>query len=257
MGVALPEVDRSLPKNQRFKEMPKHSKRFSTVAKRVDRNQIYSLKEAISLVKENATAKFDESVDIAVRLGVDPRKADQNIRGTVSLPHGSGKSVRVLVITKEGGHAEAEAAGADFVGYQDMLEKIQGGWTDFDVLIASPDVMGDLGKLGRILGPRGLMPNPKAGTVTNDVATAVGEVKAGKIEFRVDKTGVVHASIGKASFDHQKIAENIRAFIGTIMQAKPQSAKGRYLKGVTLSSTMGPGVVLDASHISDPDEVAA
>lgn len=237
--------------------MPKHSKRFSTVAKRVDRNHAYSLKEAITLVKENATAKFDESVDIAVRLGVDPRKADQNIRGTVSLPHGSGKSVRVLVITKEGAHAEATEAGADYVGYQDMLEKIQGGWTDFDVLIASPDVMGDLGKLGRILGPRGLMPNPKAGTVTNDIGTAVTEVKAGKIEFRVDKTGVVHASIGKASFEHQKIADNVRAFMSTIMQSKPQSAKGRYVKGITLSSTMGPGIVIDAAHVADAEEVAA
>ena len=237
--------------------MSKHSKRYHIIAKRVEPNHAYPLRDAIQLIKENATAKFDESVDIAVRLGVDPRKADQNIRGTVSLPHGSGKSVRVLVVTKEAAHVEATDAGADFVGYKDMLEKIQGGWTDFDVLVASPDVMGDLGKLGRILGPRGLMPNPKAGTVTSDIATAVKEVKAGKIEFRVDKTGVVHASIGKASFDQQKIAENVRAFMNTIVQARPQRAKGRYIKGVTISSTMGPGVTIDASHISDPDEVAA
>ena len=237
--------------------MSKHSKRFSTIAKRVDRSNAYALNEAINLVKENATAKFDESVDLAVRLGVDPRKADQNIRGTVSLPHGSGKSVRVLVVTKEAGHAEATEAGADFVGYQDVLEKIGEGWTDFDVLVASPDVMGDLGKLGRILGPRGLMPNPKAGTVTKDIANAVQEVKAGKIEFRVDKTGVIHASVGKASFDHQKIADNVRAFMETIVRARPQSAKGRYIKGVTISSTMGPGVALDAAHIGDAEEVAA
>jgi large subunit ribosomal protein L1 len=231
--------------------MPKQSKRFSTISKGVDRESLYALKDGISRLKENATAKFDESVDIAVRLGVDPRKADQNIRGTVSLPHGSGKSVRVLVVAREGQHEEARQAGADFVGYTDVLEKISGGWTDFDVVIAAPDVMGDLGKLGRILGPRGLMPNPKAGTVTADIATAVSEVKAGKIEFRVDKTGVVHASVGKASFDQSKLAENIRAFMNTINAAKPQSSKGKYVKSVTISSTMGPGIPIDAAKMAE------
>lgn len=237
--------------------MSKHSKRFNAVAKKVDQAQSYSLNEAIGLVKGNATAKFDESVDIAVRLGVDPRKADQNVRGTVSLPHGSGKSVRVLVVTKEAQQQSARDAGADFVGYEDVLERIQGGWTDYDVVIASPDVMADLGKLGRILGPRGLMPNPKAGTVTPDIATAVGEVKAGKIEFRVDKTGVVHASIGKASFDPDKLMDNARAFLNTIVQVKPQTAKGKYIKGITLSSTMGPGVRVEPSHVSDSEKAAA
>lgn len=237
--------------------MSKHSKRFIAVAKKVDQSLSYSLNEAIGLVKGNATAKFDESVDIAVRLGVDPRKADQNVRGTVSLPHGSGKSVRVLVVTKEGQQQDARDAGADFVGYEDVLERIQGGWTDYDVVIASPDVMADLGKLGRILGPRGLMPNPKAGTVTPDLATAVREVKAGKIEFRVDKTGVVHASIGKASFGPDQLVDNARAFLNTIVQVKPQTSKGKYIKGITLSSTMGPGIHVEPSYVSDADKAAA
>ena len=237
--------------------MSKHSKRFSAISKKLDRTQTHPLNKAISLIKENATAKFDESVDVAVRLGVDPRKADQNVRGTVSLPHGSGKSVRVLVVTKEGQQAEAQEAGADFVGYEDVLEKIQGGWTDFDVVVASPDVMADLGKLGRVLGPRGLMPNPKAGTVTADIATAVREVKAGKIEFRVDKAGVVHASVGKASFSEDKLNENVRTFLNTIVAIKPQSAKGRYIKGITISSTMGPGVAIEPSTTSDAEKSMA
>lgn len=237
--------------------MPQQSKRFATIAKAIDKTKIHSLSEGISLLKGNATAKFDESVDLAVRLGVDPKKADQNIRGTVSLPHGSGKTVRVLVIAKEGQHEEAREAGADFVGYTDMLEKIEGGWTDFDVVVAAPDVMGDLGKLGRVLGPRGLMPNPKAGTVTPQIGKAVSEVKAGKIEFRVDKTGVVHASVAKASFDNNKIADNIRAFMDTIVRAKPQSSKGRYIKSLTISSTMGPGISVDATKILELDEAEA
>lgn len=237
--------------------MAKNSKRFSAISKKVDRTQSYSLNEAIGLVKENATAKFDESVDIAVRLGVDPRKADQNVRGTVTLPHGSGKSVRVLVVTKDAQQAEAQEAGADFVGYEDVLERIQGGWTDFDVVVASPDVMADLGKLGRVLGPRGLMPNPKAGTVTPDVANAVREVKAGKIEFRVDKTGVVHTSIGKASFSADKLHDNVRAFLSTIMSVKPQSSKGKYIKGITLSSTMGPGIHIEPSSTADAEKLVA
>ena len=237
--------------------MAKQSKRFLAINKTVDKNGSYSLADAITILKQNATAKFDESVDIAVRLGVDPRKADQNVRGTVSLPHGSGKTVRVLVVAKEGHHDDARAAGADFVGYKDVLERIEGGWTDYDVVIAAPDVMADLGKLGRILGPRGLMPNPKAGTVTPDIGNAVREVKAGKIEFRVDKTGVVHSSIGKASFEQDKIADNIREFMKTIMHAKPQTSKGKYVKSVTLSSTMGPGIPLDAAHMSESEKAEA
>ena len=237
--------------------MAKQSKRFLAINKSVDKNGSYSLAEAITILKQNATAKFDESVDIAVRLGVDPRKADQNVRGTVSLPHGSGKTIRVLVVAKEGHHDDARAAGADFVGYKDVLERIEGGWTDYDVVIAAPDVMADLGKLGRILGPRGLMPNPKAGTVTPDIGNAVREVKAGKIEFRVDKTGVVHSSIGKASFEQEKIADNIREFMKTIMHAKPQTSKGKYVKSVTLSSTMGPGIPLDAAHMSEQEKAEA
>ncbi len=234
--------------------MAKHSKRFSAIASKINRDNPYSLSEAVELLKGNATAKFDESVDIAIRLGVDPRKADQMVRGTVSLPHGSGKTIRVLVITKEAKQEEAREAGADFVGHEDMLEKIQGGWTDFDVVIATPDVMGDVGKLGRVLGPRGLMPNPKAGTVTPDVGTAVQEVKAGKIEYRVDKTGVVHASVGKASFDANQLVENLRTFMGSIMRAKPQSSKGKYVKGITISTTMGPGIPVSESTMAEKAE---
>ncbi len=222
--------------------MPKHSKRFSTLAKKVDAARQYALDEAIQIVRDNATAKFDESVDIAIRLGVDPRKADQLVRGTVSLPHGIGKSVRVLVVTRDARQQEARDAGADHVGFEDVLERIKGGWTDVDVVIATPDVMGELGKLGKILGPRGLMPNPKSGTVTTDIATAVQEVKAGKIEYRVDRSGIVHASVGKASFDPAKLHDNIMSFMGSVMRNKPQTSKGKYVRGITLSSTMGPGV---------------
>ncbi|MEO5931100.1 MAG: 50S ribosomal protein L1 [Candidatus Kapaibacterium sp.] len=222
--------------------MATHSKRFTTIVKKFDPAKMHTLQEAIDIVKGNATAKFDESVDIAIRLGVDPRKADQLVRGTVSLPHGIGKTVRVAVVTREGKQQEARDAGADIVGFEDILEKIKGGWTDIDVVIATPDVMGELGKLGKILGPRGLMPNPKSGTVTTDVATAVNEVKAGKIEYRVDRSGIVHASIGKASFDANKLADNIQTFMVSIMRAKPQTSKGKYVRGITLSSTMGPGI---------------
>ncbi|MDB5035153.1 MAG: ribosomal protein [Chlorobi bacterium] len=222
--------------------MATHSKRFTAIVKKVDPAKMHTLQEAIDIVKGNATAKFDESVDIAIRLGVDPRKADQLVRGTVSLPHGIGKTVRVLVVTREAKQQEARDAGADVVGFEDVLERIKGGWTDIDVVIATPDVMGELGKLGKILGPRGLMPNPKSGTVTTDVATAVNEVKAGKIEYRVDRSGVVHASIGKASFDANKLADNIQTFMVSIMRAKPQTSKGKYVRAITLSSTMGPGI---------------
>lgn len=227
--------------------MAKHGKRYNNLAKTVNRDVEFNINEAVKQVKKLATAKFDESVDIAMKLGVDPRKADQAIRGTVSLPHGIGKTVRVTVVTRNSQDA-ARAAGADEVGFEDLLEKIKGGWTDTDVIVATPEVMGELGKLGRVLGPRGLMPNPKSGTVTTDVATAVKEVKAGKIEFRVDKGGNVHSTVGKASFDDAKLVDNINMFISTILKAKPSTAKGQYLKGVAISSTMGPAVRVDTQE---------
>jgi large subunit ribosomal protein L1 len=203
------------------------------------------LEEAIHLTKKNANAKFDESVEMAIRLGVDPKKADQMVRGTVSLPHGTGKEVRVLVLTKGQKAKEAEDAGADFVGFEDYIEKIKGGWSDMEVVIATPDAMSEVGKLGKVLGPKGLMPNPKSGTVTMEVASAVKEVKAGRIEFRVDRYGVLHVAIGKASFDEAKLLENAKAFMDTVMRLKPASAKGQYLRSVAISSTMGPGIKLD------------
>jgi large subunit ribosomal protein L1 len=221
------------------------SKRYTAAAKKVDEKKLYTLEEAVARVKDGASAKFNESVDIAIRLGVDPKKADQAVRGTVALPHGIGKAVRVLVIAKPPKDEEAKAAGADHAGFQDYLTKIQQGWADVDVIIATPDVMGELGKLGKVLGPRGLMPNPKSGTVTADVAKAVKEVKAGKIEFRVDKAGIVHAQVGKADFDAAKLVDNINAFLGTVMRIKPASSKGQYVKSICLSSTMGPGVHVD------------
>ncbi len=226
--------------------MPVHGKRFQAAAGKVDRKRDYPISDAVALVKANAFAKFDETVDAAVRLGVDPRHADQVVRGTVVLPHGTGKSVRVLVVTQGERVAEAEAAGADFVGLE-FLQKLKDGWLECDVIVATPDVMGQLGQLGRILGPRGLMPNPKAGTVTMDVARAVKEIKAGKIEFRVDKTGNVHAPIGKVSFSTEQLTENLSAFLDTIVRAKPSAAKGTYLRTATISSTMGPGVRLDTA----------
>jgi len=225
------------------------SKRYKTVAPKVDNDRKYTVEEAVALVKETATAKFKESVDIAVKLGVDPKKADQAIRGTVSLPHGIGKTVRVLVLTRPPKDKEALAAGAEFAGLQEYVEKIQSGWADIDVIIASPDVMGEVGKLGKVLGPRGLMPNPKSGTVTPDVVKAVGEVKAGKIEFRVDKAGIVHASVGKAEFENLKLVENINKFLDVIIKAKPSAAKGQYVRTVTLSTTMGPGVPVDRASL--------
>lgn len=210
----------------------------------------YTLEEAVKSLKETSSVKFDESVDCAIRLGVDPKHADQMVRGTVSLPHGTGKKVKVLVITKVSGKAEeALAAGADYAGFEEYLEKIKEGWTDIDVIVASPESMGELGKLGRVLGPRGLMPNPKTGTVTPDVAKAVKEVKAGKIDFRVDKTGIVHASLGKLSFDENQIVDNVNEFLKTIMKLRPSSAKGTYVKSLFLSSTMGPGLALQKEEI--------
>ncbi|HET9513949.1 MAG TPA: 50S ribosomal protein L1 [Gemmatimonadales bacterium] len=221
-------------------------KKFRTSAAKVDRARDYGLSEACALVKATAFAKFDETVDAAVRLGVDPRHADQVVRGTVVLPHGTGKSVRVLVIAQGDRAKEAEAAGADFVG-PEFIQKLKDGWLECDVIVATPDMMGQLGALGRILGPRGLMPNPKAGTVTMDVTRAVREIKAGKIEFRVDKTGNVHAPIGKVSFSAQQLQDNLQAFLETIVKAKPSAAKGTYLRSASISSTMGPGIRLDTS----------
>jgi large subunit ribosomal protein L1 len=229
--------------------MANHGKRFSKAVKSFDQAQQFEFAKAIELVKTNATAKFDESFDISMNLGVDPRKADQLVRGTVALPHGTGKTVRVLVVAKSPKDKEALAAGADYAGFTEYIEKLQGGWADIDIIIATPDVMGDLGKLGRVLGPRGLMPNPKSGTVTFDVAKAVAEVKAGKIEFRVDKAGNIHASVGKCSFGAEKLAENAQLFISTVVRAKPATAKGKYVKSITFSSTMGPGVRVQAGSV--------
>ncbi|WP_240421583.1 50S ribosomal protein L1 [Paenibacillus periandrae] len=220
--------------------MAKVSKKYAEAVKLFDAEALYEAKEAIELVKKAATAKFDETVEVAVRLGVDPRKQDQAVRGVVVLPHGTGKTKRVLVFAKGDKVREAEAAGADFVGDQDMINKIQQGWFDFDVCVATPDMMSEVGKLGRILGGKGLMPNPKAGTVTFDVAKAVQEIKAGKIEYRLDKAGQIHAPIGKVSFDDEKLAENFRALIDALVRAKPAAAKGIYLKNIAVSSTMGP-----------------
>jgi large subunit ribosomal protein L1 len=221
-------------------------KKFQAAATKVDRTRTYTIPEAATLVKSASFAKFDETVDIAVKLGVDPRHADQVVRGTVVLPHGTGKTVRVLVLAQGDRAKDAEAAGADFVGLE-YLQKLKDGWLDCDVIVATPDVMGQLGALGRVLGPRGLMPNPKAGTVTMDVAKAVKEIKAGKIEFRVDKTGNVHAPVGKVSFAADKLAENAQAFMDTILRSKPSAAKGVYVRSATLASTMGPGVRLDTA----------
>ncbi|MGH1364349.1 MAG: 50S ribosomal protein L1 [Calditrichia bacterium] len=227
--------------------MAKKSKRFLAAVELVDENKLYSLQEGVDLIKKTGTAKFDETVEIAVRLGVDPRHADQVVRGTVSLPHGLGKEVRVMVIAKGDKATEATEAGADHVGYEDYLEKISGGWLDFDVLVATPDAMRDLGKLGRVLGPRGLMPNPKSGTVTMDIGTTVKEVKAGKIDFRVDKHGIIHTSVGKASFDADKLEDNVRLLVQTIFRLKPSASKGTYVKSIALSNVMGPGIRLTTS----------
>lgn len=215
-------------------------KRYQEAAKLIDKEAFYEPAQAIDLVKQTAKAKFDESVEVAVRLGVDPRKQDQAVRGVVVLPHGTGKTKRVLVFAKGDKAREAEQAGADYVGDQDMINKIQQGWFDFDVCVATPDMMSEVGKLGRILGGKGLMPNPKAGTVTFDVAKAVQEIKAGKIEYRLDKAGQIHAPIGKVSFDAEKLVENLRALVDALNRAKPASAKGVYLKNIAVSSTMGP-----------------
>src|ERR1700759_3615261 len=221
------------------------TKKRKAAAAKVDKNKFYTLKEASALVKEANTTKFDASVDLHVRLGVDPKKADQSIRGTVSLPHGTGKTKRVLVLCTPDKEADAKAAGADYVGLDEFIQKIEGGWVDVDVIVATPSVMPKIGKLGKILGPRNLMPNPKTGTVTNDVAAAVNEVKGGKIAFKVDKAGIIHASIGRVSFTPNKLAENAQELINTLIRAKPASSKGTYVKSVFMASTMSPSISID------------
>jgi large subunit ribosomal protein L1 len=230
--------------------MAKTGKKLNTALATVDRNKSYSLKEAITLVKAASFAKFDETVDLMVRLGVDPRHADQMVRGAVVLPNGLGKDVRVLVFAKGEKEKEARDAGADFVGAEDLVAKIQEGWFDFDTAIATPDMMGVVGKIGKLLGPRGLMPNPKVGTVTFDVGRAVKESKSGKVEFRVEKAGIIHAPVGKVSFDDQKLEENIMAIYDALIKAKPAAAKGTYVRKISLSSTMGPGVRCDATDVA-------
>jgi large subunit ribosomal protein L1 len=227
------------------------TKKRKAVNAKVDSNKAYSLKEASALVKEVNTTKFDSSVDLHIRLGVDPKKADQAIRGTVSLPHGTGKTKKVLVLCTPDKEEAAKAAGADFVGLDEFITKIEGGWTDVDVVIATPAVMPKIGKLGKVLGPRNLMPNPKTGTVTNDVAAAVNEVKGGKIAFKVDKAGIIHASVGRVSFSAEKIAENSQELINTLIKMKPSTAKGTYLKGVSMASTMSPGIIIDTKSVSN------
>lgn len=229
----------------------KRGKRYRELLSKLDKRREYSLQEGIRKIKETASAKFDESVEVAVRLGIDPRKSDQVVRGTVRLPHGVGKEVKVLVLTKGDKEDEAKEAGADYVGLGEYIEKIKSGWAEVDVIIATPDVMSEVGKLGKILGPKGLMPNPKSGTVTFDLKKAVKEVKAGKIEFRTDRSGVLHAGIGKVSFDEEKLLENAKAFLDAVIKAKPPAAKGQYIKSITLSNTMGPGIKINRSTIMD------
>ena len=231
--------------------MSKLTKKQKLALEKIDTGKTYTIKEASALVKEITTTKFDASVDIDVRLGVDPRKANQMVRGVVSLPHGTGKQIRVLVLCTPELEAEATAAGAEYVGLDEYIDKIKGGWTDIDVIITMPSIMGKIGALGRVLGPRGLMPNPKSGTVTNDVANAVKEVKQGKIDFKVDKTGIVHTSIGKVSFTSEQIRDNAKEFYSTIMKLKPTAAKGTYVKSVYLSSTMSPGIKIEPKSFDE------
>ncbi|MDY0407298.1 50S ribosomal protein L1 [Virgibacillus sp. 179-BFC.A HS] len=228
--------------------MAKRGKRYQEAAKLIDRSKAYDINEAVELLKKSATAKFDETVEAAFRLGVDPKKADQQIRGAMVLPHGTGKTQRVLVFAKGEKAKEAEAAGADYVGEQDMIDKINDGWFDFDVIVATPDMMAQVGKLGRVLGPKGLMPNPKTGTVTFEVEKAVKEIKAGKVEYRVDKQSNIHVPLGKISFDKEKLVENFAAITETIVKVKPQAAKGVYMKNASITSTMGPGIRVDVSN---------
>ena len=229
--------------------MAKLNKKRKAAEAKIDKNKVYSLKDASTLVKDINTAKFDASVDLHIRLGVDPKKADQQVRGTVTLPHGTGKTKRVLVLSTPDKEAEAKGAGADYFGLEEFIQKIEGGWTDVDVIIATPSVMPKIGKLGKILGPRNLMPNPKTGTVTNDVAAAVNYVKGGKIAFKVDKVGIVHASIGRVSFTPDKIEANSQELINAIVRLKPATSKGTYLKGLSMASTMSPGIAIDTKSV--------
>lgn len=229
--------------------MTKLSKKMAAAKAKVDPEKLYTLEDAMSLVKEVNCTKFDASVDLHIRLGVDPRKSDQAIRGTVSLPHGTGKTKRVLVLCTPDKEAEATEAGADYVGLDEYIQKIQDGWTDIDVIVATPQVMAQVGKVGRILGPRGLMPNPKTGTVTQDVASAIREVKGGKIAFRIDKYGIIHSSVGRVSFTHDKLAQNAEELLSTLVKMKPPTAKGTYLKSVSVASTMSPGIQIDVKTI--------
>ncbi len=236
--------------NEEEKKVAKHGKKYQEATKLIDRDQVYSAEEAIELVKKASTAKFDETVEVAVRLGVDPKKADQQIRGAVVLPNGTGKTQRVLVFAKGEKAKEAEAAGADYVGDEDYINKINQGWFDFDVIVATPDMMGQVGKLGRVLGPKGLMPNPKTGTVTFEVEKAVNEIKAGKVEYRVDKAGNIHCPIGKVSFETNKLVENLTTIVDTLVKVKPAAAKGTYMKNIAVASTMGPGVKVNVGSIA-------
>ena len=231
--------------------MPVMTKRLKATEALIDRTKTYTVEEAMEIVKKAPAAKFDESVDLSLRLGVDPKHADQMVRGAIVLPHGIGKTVRVAVFAKGEKEREAREAGADVVGAEDLVEKIQGGFMDFDAVVATPDMMRAVGKLGKVLGPRGLMPNPKTGTVTAEIARAVREIKAGKVEFRVDKTGIIHAPLGKMSFASDSLVANAHALVDSIVRAKPPAAKGKYLKSVTVSSTMGPGIRIDTTHIVD------
>lgn len=228
----------------------RNGRRFKTALSQIDRRAQYSIEDAVTLLKDMPAPKFDQTVEMALRLGVDPRQADQQVRGTVMLPHGLGKTIRVVVFAKGEQAAAAEGAGADIVGADDLAERINGGWTDFDVAIAAPDMMRVVGRLGRILGPRGLMPNPKSGTVTPDVARAVAEAKAGRVEYRVDRNGNVHAPVGRVSFEKNRLVENVRTLFETILRARPSSAKGQYVRSVTLATTMGPGVRIDRSSVT-------
>ncbi len=236
--------------------MPKHGKRFQEASKLVDRTRLVSPEEAVRLLKQTARAKFPETVEAHVCLGVDPKHADQQVRGTVALPAGTGRSVRVLAFAKGDKAKEAEGAGADVVGVEELVEKIQGGWTEFDVAVATPDVMNVVGRLGRVLGPRGLMPNPKAGTVTVEIGKAVREIKAGKIEFRVDKTGIIHAPIGKATFSEDDLLRNLVALVDALLRAKPAAVKGQYLQSITVATTMGPGIKIDPAKAQGLTQVA-
>ncbi|WP_307794992.1 50S ribosomal protein L1 [Alkalihalobacillus sp. BA299] len=235
--------------NEEEKKVAKRGKKYQEATKLIDRDQVYSAEEAIELVKKASTAKFDETVEIAVRLGVDPKKADQQIRGAVVLPNGTGKTQRVLVFAKGEKAKEAEAAGADYVGDEDYINKINQGWFEFDVIVATPDMMGQVGKLGRVLGPKGLMPNPKTGTVTFEVEKAVNEIKAGKVEYRVDKAGNIHCPIGKVSFETNKLVENLSTIVDTLVKVKPAAAKGTYMKNIAVASTMGPGVKVNVGSL--------